>query len=178
MIAESLPVTTVRSAIKSSAFNQIKDHLPLPLILLVQSVSSLVALRNTAFQDEALYLLAGRQIFLNWLGKTPYVEPYGLYFSGYPSFYPVIGGGLDFLGGLETARMFSLLCMLIVTCCVYAITIQFFDRKSALIAALLFACEGSVLFLGRLATYDAFCLCLLALTMLFCFRSTTPTRVR
>ncbi|HEY6542305.1 MAG TPA: glycosyltransferase family 39 protein [Ktedonobacteraceae bacterium] len=171
MIAERLPITTYKSAIKSSAFKRIKDRLPLPLILLVQAVSSLVALRNTAFQDEALYLLAGRQIFLSWLGKTPYVEPYGLYFSGYPSFYPVIGGGLDFLGGLETARMFSLLCMLIVTCCVYSMTMQFFDRRSALIAALLFACEGSVLFLGRLATYDAFCLCLLALTMMFCFHA-------
>lgn len=171
MIAERLPITTYKSAIKSSAFNRIKDCLPLPLILLVQAVSSLVALRNTAFQDEALYLLAGRQIFLSWLGKTPYVEPYGLYFSGYPSFYPVIGGSLDFLGGLETARMFSLLCMLTVTCSVYFMSLQFFDRKSALIAALLFACEGSGLFLGRLATYDAFCLCLLALAMMFCLRA-------
>lgn len=171
MIAARLPITTYKSALKSSAFKRIKDHLPLPLILLVQAVSSLVALRNTAFQDEALYLLAGREIFLNWLGKTPYVEPYGLYFSGYPSFYPVIGGGMDFLGGLETARMFSLLCMLVVTCCVYYMTMRIFDRKSALIAALLFACEGSVLFLGRLATYDALCLCLLALTIMFCLRA-------
>lgn len=170
MIVENTPTTISKSALKSSAFNQIKERLPLPLILLVQAVSSLVALRNTAFQDEALYLLAGRQIFLNWLGRVPYVEPYGLYFSGYPSFYPVIGGSLDFLGGLETARMFSLLCMLVVTYCVYSITVQFFDRKSALIAAILFTCEGSVLFLGRLATYDALCLCLLALTILFCFR--------
>src|SRR5947209_17406676 len=141
-------------------------RLPLPLILLFQASTSLLALRNTAFQDEALYLFAGRQIFLSWMGKAPYLEPYGLYFSGYPSFYPVIGGVLDFLGGLEAARLFSLLCMLIVTACVYFMTIQFFDRKSALIAAFLFACEGSVLFLGRLATYDAFCLCLLALTVM------------
>jgi 4-amino-4-deoxy-L-arabinose transferase-like glycosyltransferase len=143
----------------------------LPLILLFQASTSLLALRNTAFQDEALYLLAGRQIFLSWMGKTPYLEPYGLYFSGYPSFYPVIGGVLDFLGGLEAARLFSLLCMLIVTTCVYFMTIQFFDRKSALIAALLFACEGSVLFLGRLATYDAFCLCLLALAVMLSLRA-------
>ncbi|HEX6478227.1 MAG TPA: glycosyltransferase family 39 protein [Ktedonobacteraceae bacterium] len=178
MITESLPLTTDKSAGKSFAFNRIRDRLPLPLILFVQAVSSLVALRNTAFQDEALYLLAGRQIFLAWLGKTPYVEPYGLYFSGYPSFYPVIGGGLDLLGGLETARMFSLLCMLIVTCCVYSTTMHFFDRKSALFAALFFACEGSVLFLGRLATYDAFCLCLLALATVFCLRAARATSAR
>src|SRR5260221_7376303 len=58
--------------------------------------------------------------------------------------YPVIGGVLDFQGGLEAARLFSLLCMLIVTTCVYFMTIQFFDRKSALIAAFLFVCEGPV----------------------------------
>src|SRR6266852_1864704 len=146
-------------------------RLPLPLILLLQAITSLVALRNTAFQDEALYLFAGRQIILSWMGKTPYLAPYGLYFSGYPSFYPVIGGALDFLGGLEAARLLSLLCMLIVTTCVYFMTIQFFDRRSALIAAFLFACEGSVLFLGRLATYDAFCLCLLALAVMLSLRA-------
>jgi 4-amino-4-deoxy-L-arabinose transferase-like glycosyltransferase len=153
-------------------------RLPLPLILLFQASTSLLALRNTAFQDEALYLFAGRQIFLSWMGKAPYLEPYGLYFSGYPSFYPVIGGVLDFLGGLEAARLFSLLCMLIVTTCVYFMTIQFFDRKSALIAAFLFACEGSVLFLGRLATYDAFCLCLLALAVMLSLRASKAASTR
>lgn len=171
MIIEKLAITTNKSANSYAGFNRIAFRLPLPLILLMQAVTSLIALRNTAFQDEALYLFAGRQIILSWLGKAPYLEPYGLYFSGYPSFYPVIGGSLDFLGGLEAARMFSLLCMLIVTVCVYRITMQIFDRKSALIAAFLFACEGSVLFLGRLATYDAFCLCLLALAMLLCLRA-------
>src|SRR5260370_30895968 len=100
------------------------------------------------------------------MGKTTSLEPYGLYFSGYPSFYPVIGAVLDFLGGLEAARLFSLLCMLIVTTCVYFMTVQLFDRKSALIAAFLFACEGSVLFLGRLATFDALCFCFLALAVI------------
>ena len=61
--------------------------------------------------------------------------------------------------------MFSLPRMLIVTTCLYFITSYFFDRKSALVAALLFACEGSVLFHGRIATYDAFCLCLLSLAI-------------
>jgi 4-amino-4-deoxy-L-arabinose transferase-like glycosyltransferase len=153
-------------------------RLPLPLILLFQASTSLLALRNTAFQDEALYLLAGRQIFLSWMGKIPYLEPYGLYFSGYPSFYPVIGGVLDFLGGLEAARLFSLLCMLIVTTCVYFMTIQFFDRRSSLIAAFLFACEGSVLFIGRLATYDAFCLCLLALAVMLSLRASKAASAR
>ena len=171
LIVESSPITTNKSADSHSGFSSMALRLPLPLILLVQAIASLLALRNTAFQDEALYLLAGRQIFLSWMGKTPYLEPYGLYFSGYPSFYPVIGGSLDSLGGLEAARLFSLLGMLIVTTCVYFITIQFFDRRSALFAAFFFACEGSVLFLGRLATYDAFCLCLLALAVMLSLRA-------
>jgi hypothetical protein len=170
-VIESYSKTTTTNTGSYSAFKGMLFRLPLPLILLLQAITSLLALRNTAFQDEALYLLAGQQIFLSWIGKTPYLEPYGLYFSGYPSFYPVIGGVLDFLGGLEAARLFSLLCMLIVTTCVYFMTIQFFDRKSALIAAFLFACEGSVLFLGRLATYDAFCLCLLALAVMLSLRA-------
>ncbi len=168
---ETSPITTQKSTGSYSDFKSMLLRLPLPLILLLQAGTSLLALRNTAFQDEALYLLAGREILLSWMGKVPYLEPYGLYFSGYPSFYPVIGSMLDFLGGLEAARLFSLLCMLIVTTCVYFMTIQFFNRQSALIAAFLFACEGSVLFLGRLATYDAFCLCLLALALMFSLRA-------
>jgi Dolichyl-phosphate-mannose-protein mannosyltransferase len=177
-VIESSPITTNKSTGSYSGFNGMLFRLPLPLILLLQAITSLLALRNTAFQDEALYLLAGREIFLSWIGKTPYLEPYGLYFSGYPSFYPVIGGVLDFLGGLEAARLFSLLCMLIVTTCVYFMTIQFFDRKSALIAAFLFACEGSVLFIGRLATYDAFCLCLLALAVMLSLRASKAASAR
>ena len=164
-------ITTKNSTGDHAGFNRRLFWLPLPLILLLQAITSLFALRNTAFQDEALYLSAGQQIFLSWEGKTSYLEPYGLYFSGYPSFYPVMAGVLDLLGGLEAARLFSLLCMLIVTTCVYCMTLQFFERKSALVAAFLFACEGSVLFLGRLATYDALCCCLLALAVILCLRA-------
>jgi hypothetical protein len=170
-LIEGVSRTTTKSTGSYAGFNGMLIRLTLPFILLLQASTSLLALRNTAFQDEGLYLLAGQQIILSWMGKTPYLEPYSLYFSGYPSFYPVIGGVLDFLGGLEAARLFSLLCMLIVTTCVYFITLQLFDRKSALIAAFLFACEGSVLFLGRLATYDALCLCLLALAVLLSLRA-------
>ena len=168
---ESSPLTIKKSINSYFGINSLLFRLPLPLILLFQAIASLIALRNTAFQDEALYLFAGRQIILSWMGKTTYLEPYGLYFSGYPSFYPVIGGALDFMGGLEAARLFSLLCMLIVTICLYYMTVQLFDRKSALIASLLFAGAGPVLFLGRLATYDAVCLCLLALAMVLSLRA-------
>lgn len=134
----------------------------LPIILVFQAALALFALQNTAFQDEALYLLAGRQIFNSWLGGPPVIDPYASYFSGYPYFYPVIGGVLDMLGGIELARMFSLACMLGITVCVYYAAKNLFDRDSAVFAAALYACQGPVLFMSRLATYDALCLFLLA----------------
>ena len=155
---------TTRNVTKARIRINIKlATLSLPLILLFQTIVSLIALRNTAFQDEALYLLAGKQIFNSWVGLPHFLDPYGLYFSGYPSFYPVIGGLLNTLGGIELARMFSLFCMLVVTTCAYRMAKYFFDFNSAILGTALFACQASVLFIGRLATYDALCLCLLAL---------------
>ena len=161
-----IPQVTIRKVTRTNLLSLISiSQLSLPFILVLQAITSLVALHNTAFQDEALYLLAGRQIFNSWIGQPHFLEPYGLYFSGYPSFYPVIGGVLDILGGVELARLFSLTCMLGVTVCVYLITRHLFDRGNALVAAILFAGVGPVLFLGRLATYDALCLLLIALAM-------------
>ena len=134
----------------------------MPLILAFQAVISYLLLQNTAFQDEALYIYAGRQIVQHWLGGPPLFDNYSFYFSGYPYVYPIIGGALDMLGGLELARLFSLVCMLIVTACGYYVTGKLLNQKSAVFAALFFVCQGPVLFLSRLATYDPFCLCLLA----------------
>lgn len=134
--------------------------LPLALILLLQSVASL-SLRNTAYLDEALYLWAGRQIVHHWQGGPP-TDDFAQLFSGTPYLYPVLGGLLDLVGGLEAARLLSLACMLGATCAVYALTQSLYDRCSAVFAAALFAGQGSVLFLGHFATYDALCLALLA----------------
>ena len=134
--------------------------LPLGLILLLQSVASL-SLHNTAYLDEALYLWAGRQIVHHWQGGPP-TDDFAQLFSGTPYLYPVLGGLLDSVGGLEAARLFSLACMLGATVAVYALTQTLYDRRSAVFAAALFAGQGSVLFLGHFATYDALCLALLA----------------
>src|SRR6266487_1864706 len=83
LLIESSPITTQKSTGSYSSFKSRLLRLLMPLILLLQASTSLLALRNTAFQDEALYLLAGREILLSWVGKVSYVEPYGLYFSGY-----------------------------------------------------------------------------------------------
>ncbi|HEY0756624.1 MAG TPA: glycosyltransferase family 39 protein [Ktedonobacteraceae bacterium] len=136
----------------------------LPLILAFQTLVSWLLLQNTAFQDEALYVYAGRQIWQAWLGGPPVTDPYSYYISGYPYVFPLIGGGLDLLGGIELARAFSLLCMLIATACGYYIAKTLFHQKAAVFAALFFVCQGPVLFLSRLATYDPMCLCLLAIS--------------
>jgi len=49
-----------------------------------------------------------------------------------------------------------------VTACGYYVTKQLFNQKSAIFAAVFFVCQGPVLFLSRLATFDSLCLCLLA----------------
>jgi hypothetical protein len=146
---------------------------PLSLILATQAVVSLATLHNSAFQDEALYLYAGRQIFRHWLGGPAPLENYAFYFSGYPGVYPVLGGVLDRIGGLEVARGFSLVCMLGVNIIVYFNTRKFFGAPAAIFASATYACVGSVLFLGRLATFDALCLLLIALATGISFHVST-----
>ena len=136
---------------------------PIIPVLVFQSLVSLLTLHNTAFQDEALYVYAGRQLFDAMLGGPPVTEPYSTYFSGLPYLYPVLAGAADTLGGLELARAISLVSMLFVTWSVYYVGKHLFNRNSALLGAIVFSVQGSVLFLSRLATYDALCLALLSL---------------
>lgn len=147
----------------SAALTALTPVWRLALILTMQSAVSLITLRNTAFQDEGLYLYAGRQILRHWLGGPAPLENYAFYFSGYPYVYPPIGGALDMIGGLELARAFSLACMLGVNCVIYFAARRLFQEPAALFASAIYASVGSALFLGRLATFDAFCLLLVAL---------------
>jgi len=148
----------------------------LPLILVFQALISWLLLQNTAFQDEALYVYAGGQVWRHWLSGLPLLDPYNYYFSGYLYVYPIIGGALDKVGGLELVRSFSLVCMLIVTTCGYYVTKQLFNQKSAVFAAIFLVCQGPVLFLSRLATYDALCLCLLAVGMALAVKASLAQR--
>jgi 4-amino-4-deoxy-L-arabinose transferase-like glycosyltransferase len=151
-------------------------HWPLIGVLALQAAVSLITLHNSAFQDEALYLYAGRQIIHYWAGGPPPIENYAFYFSGYPNAYPVIGGFLDMLGGLELARAFSLVCMLGVTSLGYHITDRLFGRRAAVFAAAAYALTGSVLFVGRLATFDAMCLLLIAVSSTAAVRGSMSKR--
>ncbi len=134
---------------------------PLWLVLGVQAGAAL-SLSNTAFQDEATYLFAGRQIVHHLVGGPAPTMYVGDFLAG-TTLYPTLAGALDLAGGLEAARLFSLFCMLCATLGVYLAAKVLYDRTSGLFAASLFGVQGSVLFLSHFATFDAMCVGLLSL---------------
>jgi hypothetical protein len=138
------------------------SRLVLLAILLLQAVLSL-RLRNTAFEDESLYLYAGHMELQHLLHGAALQGQYSLYFSGSPVLYPVAAGFLDQLGGLALARALSLVEMLATTVLLYSLTRRLFNERIGLCAAGFFAVTESAVFLGNFATYDASCLFLLAL---------------
>ena len=128
------------------------------VVLLVQVVAS-TRLRNSAFQDEALYVYYGHWMLDHWLrGADLYSNP-SAWFTGAPQLYPVLAALLDSVGGLELVRLFSTLCMLSATVAVYWTANSLFGRPDQVrvgtFAALVFAVSGPVLVLGHFATYDA-----------------------
>lgn len=130
-------------------------------ILLAQAALGL-ALQNGPFQDEATFLYAGRQYVDQLSGGPPVTEPYASYFAGLPYLQPLALGFLAQVGGVEAARSLSTALLLGVTLGVFLLGRLLFDERSGLAAAALFAIQAPVLFLGRLASYDAGCLFLLA----------------
>ncbi len=137
--------------------------LPLTIILTIQVVLSVRLVRsNAAFNDEALYLWAGRLEWAHWLHHTP-IPAFSNYFSGAPVIYPPIGAIANAVGGLAGARILSLLLMMGATVLLHGLTRRIFDRRSAAFAAVLFVGLGSTQFLGAFATYDALAVFLLAL---------------
>jgi hypothetical protein len=131
-------------------------------ILSLQAVLSL-RLRNTAFEDESLYLYAGHMELQHLLHGAALQGQYSAYFSGSPVLYPVAAAFLNQVGGLALARALSLVEMLVTTALLYSMTRRLFNERAGLCAAALFAVTESVVFLGNFATYDATCLSLLAL---------------
>ena len=131
-------------------------------ILMMQAVLSL-RLRNTAFEDEAQYLYAGRPGNRCTCSiDVPLPLDYASYFSGSPVLYPVLGAAANSAGGLAAARGVSLAEMLATTGLLYMISRRLFNERVAICAALLFSVTESVTFLGDFATFDASCLFLLA----------------
>ena len=131
-------------------------------IVAAQVIASL-RLRNSAFQDEALYLWAGHQITAHVEHGAPLYGNFASYFSGAPDLYPVLASFVGGVWGLDGARDMSLVWMVIATLCVYAVTSRLFAARYAAPAAAVFALSAPILFIGHLATFDAQCLGLLAL---------------
>jgi 4-amino-4-deoxy-L-arabinose transferase-like glycosyltransferase len=141
----------------------IVERVPLLAVLFLQTVLS-YRLHNSAFQDEALYLFAGHREIGWLLHHTPTYDNYATYFSGAPFLYPVAGAAADGLFGLEGARALSLLCMLAATALVWSTSRALYGRHAAACASALFGVAAPTIFLGRLATYDAPALLLLAIS--------------
>lgn len=135
---------------------------PLVLILAVQAVMSLRLIwTNTAFLDEATYLLAGHVEIAHWVHGIS-APDYATYFSGAPVIYPPLAALAADVGGLAGARMLSMAFMLGATCMLWGVAGRLFGRWAAFFAAALFVALGPTQFLGGFATYDAMALFLMA----------------
>jgi len=132
------------------------------VILCVQAALS-VRLRNTAFDNEALLLQAGHLEIAHLLHGVPLPGNYASFLPGAPALYPVLGAAADGLGGLEAARLISLVAMLATTGLLYSMTRLLFNERIGLCAATLFCVTEATIMLGNLATNDAVSLALLAL---------------
>lgn len=137
----------------------------LPAILVVQvALSVRLVWSNSAFQDEALYIWAGRLELSHWVHGS-YVPPFDTYFSGAPVLYPPLAALANSAGGLAGTRLLSLAFMLATTVLLYATAKRLFGRGTAVASAALFATFGMADQLGAFATYDAMALSLLALAV-------------
>ncbi|MFE9425126.1 ArnT family glycosyltransferase [Kitasatospora sp. NPDC006697] len=148
----------------------VSDRLPLIAVLLVQCALA-YRLANTAFEDEALYVYAGHRELGHLLHGLPVGDTYASFFSGIPVLYPVAAAVVDNLFGFEGVRAFSLLAMLGATALLWTTTRRLYGKPAAVIGTVLFATSAPTLFLGRLATYDAPAVLLLALALWWTVRS-------
>jgi glycosyltransferase involved in cell wall biosynthesis len=125
---------------------------PLVAVLAVQVGFSLsLVWSNTAFGDEANYILQGRLELAHWLHGLP--MPLIKNDSGAPQIYPPLGALANAIGGLAGARILSLCFMLIATVLLYLYTKRLFGSRAAIMAAGLWALSEPVLRLA-FATYD------------------------
>lgn len=137
------------------------SHVPLVLLVLLQVALSL-RLRNTPYEDEALYINVGHDYLDHLFHGTAVPDSYGDYLSGVPGAYPVVAALLDSIGGLWLVRGGSLLMMVVAMLAMRATVRHLWGRRCATFAALVFIVTGPVLFTGMFATFDAAVLACLA----------------
>lgn len=147
---------------RSHWISRLPGVLPLVAILTIQAaLSARLISQYTAFNDEALYLWAGRLEWSHWLHGTP-IPLFQTYFSGAPVIYPPLGALANSIGGLVGARVLSLCFMLGATALLWSTAARLYGPQAASFAAGLWAILGPTQHLGAYATYDAMALFLIA----------------
>jgi Dolichyl-phosphate-mannose-protein mannosyltransferase len=117
----------------------------------------------TPFEDEALYVFMGHRMIEHLLHGSFLHEHPGAFFSGAPGLYPVLAAVGDRLGGLQGARVVSLIFAILSTIGVYGLGRQLFGKLAGLLGALTFTLSGSVIYQSGLATFDSTTLALIAM---------------
>jgi hypothetical protein len=136
---------------------------PLTTICAVQATLSLsLVWSNTAFADEAQYLVSGRLEWAHWLHGIR-MPPFLVRFSGSPVIYGPIGALANGIGGLAGARILSLMFMLGATILLYFTVLQLFGRAVAIVGTSLWALSEPVIRLA-FATFDPLSMLLTALS--------------
>lgn len=152
------------------------SRLLLLVILLIQAMLSL-RLANTAFEDEALYLYAGRLELAHLFQGGPAHPEIANCFSGASALYPVLAAAVDSVLGLGGVRTLSLVFMLAATTLLYSSTRLLFNERAALAAAAVFSTAQSTSFLGHFATHEALTVFLLAATTWLVLRTSRSSAV-
>ena len=138
---------------------------PVIAVCVVQAILSMTLVwSNTAFGDEADYLMIGRLEWAHWLHGTSWPSAYAdQILSGSPVIYPPLGALADSIGGLAGARILSLGFMLGATILLYLTASGLIGRRGAVAATALWALTEPALRLA-FATYDPLSVLLTALS--------------
>ncbi len=130
---------------------------------------AMLRLRNAAFVDEGTYIMAGRTMLGRITQGDWSAAPFATYFSGAPYLQPIWVAWLDQAGGLPLARALSTACLVLATLALAWGIGRAQGRAVGVGAALVFAVQGTVQFVGHLATPDAPSLLLVALALSIAF---------
>lgn len=146
-----------------------------PWLILMGAVSAALSLRpgsnTTAFQDEGLYLFVGHRMLEHITDGVTVTEYPGAYFSGAPGLFPVLGALADSVGGLEAARMVSIIFVWLAIAATYGVGNLLFGKLAGLLGAAVFTLCGSVIFLSHMATFDAMAMSFVAVALWLTIRS-------